>query len=73
MDERLAQRAERRQVQCCAVDLYGLLRTVAKRVGRLDLSLLVADRAIRAAQAADDPHRLVAARWNLAHVLLANH
>lgn len=64
------ERAERRQVQCCAVDLYGLLRTVTKRVGRLDLSLLVAD---RAAQAADDPHRLVAARWNLAHVLLANH
>lgn len=64
------ERAERRQVQCCAVDLYGLLRTVTKRVGRLDLSLLAAD---RAAQAADDPHRLVAARWNLAHVLLANH
>jgi transcriptional regulator with XRE-family HTH domain len=67
------ERPERRQVQCCAGDLYGLLRTVAKRVGRVDLSLLVADRAIRAAEAADDPHRLVAARWNLAHVLLADH
>jgi hypothetical protein len=44
------ERPERRQVQCCAVDLYGLLRTVAKRVGRGDLSLLVADRAIRAAE-----------------------
>jgi transcriptional regulator with XRE-family HTH domain len=66
-------RPERRQVQCCAVDLYGLLRTVAKRVGRVDLSLLVADRAIRAAEAADDPHRLAAAQWNLAHVLLADH
>lgn len=31
-------RSERRQAQCCAVDLYGLLRTVAKRVGRVDLS-----------------------------------
>jgi transcriptional regulator with XRE-family HTH domain len=41
-------------VHGCAVDLYGLLRTVAKRLGRLDLSLLVADRAIRAAEAADD-------------------
>jgi transcriptional regulator with XRE-family HTH domain len=67
------ERPQRRQVQCCAVDLYGLLRTVAKRVGRVDLSLLVADRAIRAAEAADDPHRLAAAHWNLAHVLLADH
>ncbi|MGH3828364.1 MAG: helix-turn-helix domain-containing protein [Pseudonocardiaceae bacterium] len=66
-------RSERRQVQRCAVDLYGLLRTVAKRVGRIDLSLLVADRAIRAAEAADDPHRLAAAQWNLAHVLLTDH
>jgi transcriptional regulator with XRE-family HTH domain len=65
--------ARRRAVQRCAVDLYGLLRTVAKRMGRIDLSLLVADRAIRAAEAADDPYRLAAARWNLAHVLLAEH
>lgn len=64
-------RAEWRAVHQCAVDLYGLLRTVAKRVGRLDLALLVADRAVRAAEAADDPLRLAAARWNLAHVLLA--
>jgi hypothetical protein len=67
------ERPERRAVRCCAVDLYGLLRSVTKRVGRVDLSLLVADRAIRAAEAADDPHRLAAARWNLAHVLLADH
>jgi transcriptional regulator with XRE-family HTH domain len=66
-----SERPERRAMQCCAADLYGLLRTVAKRVGRGDLALLVADRAIRAAEVADDPHRLAAARWNLAHVLLA--
>jgi hypothetical protein len=60
-------------MQCCAADLYGLLRTVAKRVGRDDLALLVADWAIRAAEDAEDPHRLAAARWNLAHVLLADH
>jgi transcriptional regulator with XRE-family HTH domain len=70
---REGERPERRGVQCCAVDLYGLLRTVAKRVGRVDLSLLVADRAIRAAEAADDPHQLAAAQWNLAHVLLADY
>ncbi|MCU1658609.1 MAG: family transcriptional regulator [Pseudonocardiales bacterium] len=48
------ERAERRAMQCCAADLYGLLRTVAKRVGRGDLALLVADRAIRAAESTDD-------------------
>lgn len=65
--------AERRAAHQCAADLYGLLRTVAKRVNRLDLALLVADRAIRAAEAADDPLRLAAARWNLGHVLMAGH
>lgn len=64
--------AQRRTVHQCAADLYGLLRTVTKRVNRLDLALLVADRAIRTAEAADDPLRLAAARWNLAHVLLAS-
>ncbi|WP_216211013.1 helix-turn-helix domain-containing protein [Amycolatopsis aidingensis] len=53
-------------------DLYCLLRTVTKRIGREDLSLLVADRAARAAEAADDPIRLAGAQWNLAQVLLAD-
>jgi transcriptional regulator with XRE-family HTH domain len=65
-------KSDQHAAQRCAVDLYGLLRTVAKRVGRLDLALLVADRAIRSAELADDAHRLAAARWNLAHVLLAD-
>lgn len=47
------------------------MRTVAKRVGRTDLALVAADRSIRAAESADDPIRLASARWNLAHVLLA--
>jgi transcriptional regulator with XRE-family HTH domain len=55
----------------CAVDLYGLVRTVTKRIGRVDLALLAADRGLAAAEAADDPVRLAAARWNLVHVLLA--
>jgi transcriptional regulator with XRE-family HTH domain len=59
-------------VQSCAADLYGLLRTVAKRIGRVDLSLLAADRAVRAAEAADDPVRLAGAHWNLAQVLLSD-
>jgi transcriptional regulator with XRE-family HTH domain len=64
--------AERREAFRLAADLYFLLRTFCKRVGRLDLSLLVADRAVRAAEAADDPLRMAAAKWNLGHVLLAD-
>ena len=64
--------AERRVLAGHASDLYGLLRSFCKRVGRLELSLLAADRAIRSAELADDPNRLAAAQWNLAHVLLAD-
>jgi transcriptional regulator with XRE-family HTH domain len=64
--------ANQLQVARAAADLYGLLRTVTKRVGRVDLALLVADRATRAAEHAHDPVRLAAARWNTAHVLLAD-
>ncbi|MDQ2883495.1 MAG: hypothetical protein M3Y48_20630 [Actinomycetota bacterium] len=48
------------------------MRTVTKRLGRFDLSLLAADRAVRAAEIADDALRLGVARWNLAQVLLAD-
>lgn len=65
------QDADRRVVHGYAVDAYGLVRTVAKRMGRTDLALVAADRGVRAAETADDPIRLAAARWNLAHVLLA--
>jgi transcriptional regulator with XRE-family HTH domain len=61
-----------RGIHGCASDLYGLLRTVTKRIGRVDLSLLAADRAIRSAEAADDQLRLAAAHWNMAQVLLAD-
>ncbi|MCI2422145.1 helix-turn-helix domain-containing protein [Saccharopolyspora sp. K220] len=54
-----------------AADLYGLTRTVAKRTGRVDLALLAADRGLRAAEVSDDSLRVGAARWNLAHVALA--
>lgn len=36
-----------RHAKSCAVDLYSLVRTVTKRIGRFDLSLLAADRAVR--------------------------
>ncbi len=62
---------DRREGQRIAADLYFLLRTFAKRIGRTDLSLLAADRGVLAAQEADDPVRIAAAKWNLGHVLLA--
>jgi transcriptional regulator with XRE-family HTH domain len=62
---------ERRAGYQVAADLYFLLRSYAKRIGRTDLALLVADRGVLMAQAAGDPVRLAAAKWNLGHVLLA--
>lgn len=59
-------------VKSCAADLYGLVRTVTKRYGRFDLSLLAADRAVRAAEVAGEALRLGVAQWNLAQVLLAD-
>jgi transcriptional regulator with XRE-family HTH domain len=60
-----------REAHRIGADLYFLLRTFTKRIGRVDLSLLAADRAVLAAEAADDPVRIAAAKWNLGHVLLA--
>ncbi|GHJ36026.1 helix-turn-helix domain-containing protein [Streptomyces sp. TS71-3] len=60
-----------REVHRAAADLYGLLRSYCRRTGRLDLALMAADRATRAAEDADDPVRIAAAQWNLGHVLLS--
>jgi transcriptional regulator with XRE-family HTH domain len=61
----------RREAARLSADLYFLLRTFTKRIGRTDLSLLVAHQAVRAAEDADDPLRIAAATWNLGQVLLA--
>lgn len=65
------EQAERRAVLRAAADLYCLLRSYLRRTGRVDLATLAADRAMRAAEDADDPLRIAAAQWNLGHVLLA--
>jgi len=71
-NSRAEQARTHRATQGCASDLYGLLRTVTKRLGRVDLSLLAADRAVRSAETADDPLRLAASHWNMTQVLLAD-
>lgn len=63
--------AEHTEAQRIAADLYFLLRTVCKRIGRPDLALLVADRAVSAAEDADDPVRVLGAEWNLGQILLS--
>jgi DNA-binding XRE family transcriptional regulator len=63
--------ADRREIARHASSLYGLLRSFCKRVGRMELALLAADRALRAAESADDAVCIAAAQWNFAHVLLA--
>ncbi|MEI5100498.1 transcriptional regulator [Streptomyces sp. PmtG] len=62
---------ERRAVLRAAADLYCLLRSYLRRTGRVDLATLAADRAMRAAEDADDPLRMATAQWNVGHVLLA--
>jgi len=61
----------RREALRVAADLHGLLRSYYRRTRRPDLSLMAADRALSAAEDADDSLRVGAARWNLGHVLLA--
>lgn len=61
----------RRDIMRVTADLYFLLRSYLRRTGRVDLSMMAADRAVRAAEEADDPLRIAAAQWNLGHILLA--
>ncbi|WP_262705262.1 MULTISPECIES: helix-turn-helix domain-containing protein [Streptomyces] len=62
----------RRTIMRVRADLYFLLRSYLRRTGRVDLSMMAADRAVRAAEEADDPLRAAAAQWNLGHALLAS-
>ncbi|OLR91085.1 helix-turn-helix domain-containing protein [Actinokineospora bangkokensis] len=59
------------EINACAAELYGLVRTVAKRLGHGDLALLAADRACQCADETPDVRNKATAAWNMAHVLLA--
>ncbi|MGW0792321.1 hypothetical protein ACWD04_29870 [Streptomyces sp. NPDC002911] len=54
--------AVHRNIQRLTADLYGLLRSYRRRPGRTEPSLMVADRALRAAEAADAPLRIAVAK-----------
>ncbi|GAB3149661.1 helix-turn-helix transcriptional regulator [Micromonospora sonneratiae] len=58
-----------RDAHRAAADPYLLVRSFGKRVGAGDVAILAADRALTAAQAADDPLYRGAAAWNMAQVL----
>ncbi|MGH3796924.1 MAG: helix-turn-helix domain-containing protein [Pseudonocardiaceae bacterium] len=58
----------RRQIS----ELYQLARQVLKHLGRVDLGGLVSDRAMRYAEATEDPLLIAAATWSLAHAMLSD-
>lgn len=66
-----ADEAVRRDTLRASADLYGLLRSYLRRTGRADLAMMAADRALCAAEDADDPIRIAVAQWNIGHALLS--
>jgi transcriptional regulator with XRE-family HTH domain len=60
---------QRREAHRVTVKLYALIRAYCKKIGAPDLAVVAADRAMAAADAADDPHYRAATAWNAATVL----
>jgi hypothetical protein len=52
--------------------MYHVARAVLKYLGRVDLGAMVADRAMRYAEEAEDPLLIAAATWNLGHSMLSD-
>jgi transcriptional regulator with XRE-family HTH domain len=67
-----ADAGRRQEANRIAADLYLLVRQVCKFMHRNDLAVLAADRGLRCVEAADDPVRMAAARWNLSKALLTS-
>jgi hypothetical protein len=61
---------QRRRAHEVAAHHYFLMRSFFRAIGRYDLATLTADRGLLAAEWADDPLLIAAARWNTATVLL---
>jgi transcriptional regulator with XRE-family HTH domain len=67
---RTAEPEQRRQAARLAALTYFVARQFAKSVSRSEVSVLAADRCVQAAEEADDPFLLAAARWHLGAQLL---
>ncbi|MDQ3762045.1 MAG: helix-turn-helix domain-containing protein [Actinomycetota bacterium] len=63
-----------RSVDACrqASEVYQLARMILKHLGRIDLSALVSDRAMRYAEETEDPLLIAAATWTLAQSMLSD-
>ncbi|MFJ9573559.1 helix-turn-helix domain-containing protein [Streptomyces bacillaris] len=59
----------RRRAQVALSDVYRLTGQATAYVAPAELAWVVADRAVAAAQAADDPAAIAAASWNLGNIL----
>ncbi|MFJ1782620.1 multiprotein-bridging factor 1 family protein [Streptomyces anulatus] len=60
---------QRRQAQVALSDIYRLTGQATAYVAPAELAWVVADRALSAAQAADNPAAIAAASWNLGNIL----
>ncbi|MGH8904825.1 MAG: helix-turn-helix domain-containing protein [Egibacteraceae bacterium] len=62
---------EQRRAWAAACHTYHLMRVVLKRLGEFDLGMLAGDRAMLAAQYAEDPLLVALSAFRLSHVLCA--
>ncbi|MGH8900627.1 MAG: helix-turn-helix domain-containing protein [Egibacteraceae bacterium] len=60
---------EQRRAWAAACHIYHLIRGVSRRLGEFDLAMLAGDRAMLAAQYAEDPLLVAVAAFRLSHVL----
>lgn len=63
--------AEHHEALRLTVHTYNATSSLLKRLGDIELALLAADRAVRAARSVDDPLLIAAASYRLANVFLA--
>lgn len=67
-----AEVGSRREAYLIAASLYILLENWFQQIKRIDLAVLCGDRALRAAEASDDPLYVSAARFHMGHALLSD-
>jgi transcriptional regulator with XRE-family HTH domain len=66
---RMSEGSDRRQARVALSDVYRLVGQATAYIAPAELAWVVADRAVTAAQDADDPGAIAAAVWNMANIL----